>query len=178
MLLWAARTTASSTSERTSEQRHRVACMQLCDTCCRYEESLFKCEDDRYELDMVIECNSSTLRTLQPLLDRINKLPVHERSKFRMPKTLKTIHAHAIELVCVQPPVFPRPKIVTLWFRYADHGADVVDYIHRAPATALPVVIPRLQVRVCVCVCWCVLVRVCVTFARAGEGGGVARRAS
>ena len=69
-----------------------------------------------------------TLRTLQPLLERINKLPVHERSKFRMPKTLKTIHAHAIELV------------------YADHGADVVDYIHRAPATALPVIIPRLQV--------------------------------
>jgi paired amphipathic helix protein Sin3a len=27
--------------------------------CCRYEESLFKCEDDRYELDMVIECNAS-----------------------------------------------------------------------------------------------------------------------
>ncbi len=94
----------------------------------RYEESLFKCEDDRYELDMVIECNASTLRTLQPLLDRINKLPNHERGKFKMPKTLKTIHAHAIELV------------------YADHGADVVDYIHRAPATALPVVIPRLQV--------------------------------
>jgi paired amphipathic helix protein Sin3a len=100
----------------------------LTDALLRYEESLFKCEDDRYELDMVIECNASTLRTLQPLLDRINKLPAHERSKFRMPKTLKTIHAHAIELV------------------YADHGADVVDYIHRAPATALPVVIPRLQV--------------------------------
>ncbi len=94
----------------------------------RYEESLFKCEDDRYELDMVIECNASTLRTLQPLLERINRLPLYERGKFKMPKTLKTIHAHAIELV------------------YADHGADVVDYIHRAPATALPVVIPRLQV--------------------------------
>ena len=113
----------------------------LCDllhahACVRYEESLFKCEDDRYELDMVIECNASTLRTLQPLLDRINKLPNHERGKFKMPKTLKTIHAHAIELV------------------YADHGADVVDYIHRAPATALPVVIPRLQVQAPP-LCWC-----------------------
>lgn len=103
--------------------------MLLADMLYRYEESLFKCEDDRYELDMVIECNASTLRTLQPLLERINKLPSHERSKFKMPKSLKTIHAHAIELV------------------YADHGADVVDYIQRAPATALPVVIPRLQVQ-------------------------------
>ena len=121
---------------------HAVPSPALCDVWSRYEESLFKCEDDRYELDMVIECNASTLRTLQPLLERISRLPVHERSKFRMPKTLKTIHAHAIELV------------------YADHGADVVDYIHRAPATALPVVIPRLQVQhAVVCVgasrlCW------------------------
>ena len=28
----------------------------------QYEESLFKCEDDRFELDMVIESNQSTVR--------------------------------------------------------------------------------------------------------------------
>ena len=115
--------------ERTTPCRALHILISLADVLSRYEESLFKCEDDRYELDMVIECNASTLRTLQPLLERISKLPSHERSKFKMPKTLKTIHAHAIELV------------------YADHGADVVDYIQRAPATALPIVIPRLQVQ-------------------------------
>jgi histone deacetylase complex regulatory component SIN3 len=28
----------------------------------QYEESLFKCEDDRFELDMLIETNASTTR--------------------------------------------------------------------------------------------------------------------
>ena len=34
----------------------------------QYEEALFRCEDDRFELDMVIESNSSAIRAITPLV--------------------------------------------------------------------------------------------------------------
>ena len=49
----------------------------------QYEEALFRCEDDRFELDMVIERNASAIRTLGPLVDQIGG--EHPGSKaFRM----------------------------------------------------------------------------------------------
>ena len=36
-----------------------------------YEEALFKCEDDRYEFDMVIDANMSTIRVLESLHSEI-----------------------------------------------------------------------------------------------------------
>jgi hypothetical protein len=34
----------------------------------QYEEALFRCEDDRFELDMVIEANASAIRAITPLV--------------------------------------------------------------------------------------------------------------
>ena len=34
----------------------------------QYEEALFRCEDDRFELDMTIESNSSAIRAITPLV--------------------------------------------------------------------------------------------------------------
>ena len=34
----------------------------------QYEEALFRCEDDRFELDMTIESNSSAIRAVTPLV--------------------------------------------------------------------------------------------------------------
>ena len=36
----------------------------------QYEENLFRCEDDHYELDMAIETNASAIRAMQPLCDQ------------------------------------------------------------------------------------------------------------
>jgi len=55
----------------------------------QYEESLFKCEDDRYELDMVIEGNSSALRVLEPLVEKIKAMSFAERTKYKLPKPLR-----------------------------------------------------------------------------------------
>jgi len=37
----------------------------------QYEEALFKCEDERFEIDMVIDCNASALRLLEPLAEEL-----------------------------------------------------------------------------------------------------------
>lgn len=52
-----------------------------------YEENLFKCEDDRYELDMLIETNASLMRVLEALAAKIASLPptLAQRGKHRLP---------------------------------------------------------------------------------------------
>jgi paired amphipathic helix protein Sin3a len=40
----------------------------------QYEEALFKCEDDRFEVDMIIESNEATIRVLEPIAEEINSL--------------------------------------------------------------------------------------------------------
>jgi paired amphipathic helix protein Sin3a len=52
----------------------------------QYEEILFKCEDDRYELDLVIELNASTMRILEPIAKRITELSEEEKQHFRLEK--------------------------------------------------------------------------------------------
>ena len=41
----------------------------------QYEEALFRCEDDRFELDMVIERNASAMRAMAPLVEHISSAP-------------------------------------------------------------------------------------------------------
>lgn len=54
----------------------------------QYEEMLFKCEDDRFELDLVIELNASTVRALEPILKSINELGEEESARFRLDTAL------------------------------------------------------------------------------------------
>jgi hypothetical protein len=46
------------------DRRTAVSCGAMRCRKNQYEESLFKCEDDRFELDMVIESNQSTVRRI------------------------------------------------------------------------------------------------------------------
>lgn len=40
----------------------------------QYEENLFRCEDDRYELDMMIETNDSCIRSMNRLNEKVKEL--------------------------------------------------------------------------------------------------------
>ena len=44
----------------------------------QYEEALFRCEDERFEIDMVIDSNECALRVLEPLVNEINVLSAQE----------------------------------------------------------------------------------------------------
>ncbi|EKX35432.1 hypothetical protein GUITHDRAFT_51608, partial [Guillardia theta CCMP2712] len=91
----------------------------------QYEESLFKCEDDRFELDMLIEANASTLRLLEQIVDENDK--DRSRAQKLNLSSLKAIHFKAIERV------------------YGDYGPEIVEHLKRAPRVALNVVLPRLR---------------------------------
>ncbi|XP_024973666.1 paired amphipathic helix protein Sin3-like 2 isoform X2 [Cynara cardunculus var. scolymus] len=93
----------------------------------QYEESLFRCEDDRFELDMLLESVSSTAKRAEDLLNSINNKSINSEVPIRIEE-----HFTALDLRCIER-------------LYGDHGLDVMDILRRNPALALPVILTRLK---------------------------------
>ena len=49
-----------------------------------YEEALFRCEDERYELDVLIEQNAAAIRVLEPIVADIQQLTADQRKRCAM----------------------------------------------------------------------------------------------
>lgn len=97
----------------------------------QFEEALFKCEDERYELDLLIDHNLATIAVFEPLAKRFEAMPLEERAGQQLPSNLggtsEVIYRKAIRKV------------------YGDKAEDMVAGLRRSPAVALPVVLARLK---------------------------------
>ncbi|KAE8689306.1 Paired amphipathic helix protein Sin3-like 2 [Hibiscus syriacus] len=93
----------------------------------QYEESLFRCEDDRFELDMLLESVSSTAKRVEDLLNSINENKISMESPFRVEEHLTVLNLRCIERL------------------YGDHGLDVIEILRKTPALALSVILIRLK---------------------------------
>jgi len=99
----------------------------------QYEEALFKCEDERFEVDMVIDSNSSTIAILEPLAQEIQNLKAAEtkggqKFQYKLDKrSLGVIHLNAIIRI------------------YGDHGAEILELLKKNPAGAIPIILKRLK---------------------------------
>ncbi|KAI3716990.1 hypothetical protein L1987_68268 [Smallanthus sonchifolius] len=93
----------------------------------QYEESLFRCEDDRFELDMLLESVSSTAKRAEDLLNSINNKSIGTDVPIRIQD-----HFTALDLRCIER-------------LYGDHGLDVMDILRRNPSLALPIILTRLK---------------------------------
>ncbi|KAL0431680.1 UNVERIFIED_CONTAM: Paired amphipathic helix protein Sin3-like 2 [Sesamum radiatum] len=93
----------------------------------QYEESLFRCEDDRFELDMLLESVGSTAKRAEELLNSINNNSIGSDSPIRVED-----HFTALNLRCIER-------------LYGDHGLDVMDILRKNPSVALPVILTRLK---------------------------------
>ncbi|XP_047939077.1 paired amphipathic helix protein Sin3-like 2 isoform X3 [Salvia hispanica] len=93
----------------------------------QYEESLFRCEDDRFELDLLLESVSSTAKRAEELLNSITNKSTDSDSHIRIED-----HFTALNLRCIER-------------LYGDHGLDVMDILRKNPSHALPVVLTRLK---------------------------------
>ncbi|CAN0924109.1 Paired amphipathic helix protein Sin3-like 4 [Linum grandiflorum] len=92
----------------------------------QYEESLFRCEDDRFELDMLLESVNVTTKRVEELMEKINKT-----NKGDLPVRYED-HLTALNLRCIER-------------LYGDHGLDVMDVLRRNTSLALPVILTRLK---------------------------------
>eukprot|EP00501_MAST-03F_sp_TOSAG23-6_P000098 GSMAST32.ASY1.ANO1.100.1 assembled CDS len=93
-----------------------------------YEEALFRCEDERYEIDMVIEANLATIRLLEPLALDIQEMREKDKANSgENRRTLSVTHLKAIARI------------------YADHGHEILELLRKNPAGAIPIVLKRLK---------------------------------
>lgn len=94
----------------------------------QYEEALFRCEDDRFELDMVIETTKSAIGCLEEI-----KRSLQERSGDR--RTLKPLDPEDISPV----------QLRAVERIYGESKSDLREKLFRYPAVTVPTVLKRLS---------------------------------
>lgn len=93
-----------------------------------YEDNLYRCEDDRYELDMVIETNAATIMTLEPIAHTMTELPTEIKPMHALVDgVLNRIHYNAIQRI------------------YGEQGPEIVNQVKLNPSIAIPLVLARLK---------------------------------
>uniref|UniRef100_A0A8C1J7F4 SIN3 transcription regulator family member Ab n=2 Tax=Cyprinus carpio TaxID=7962 RepID=A0A8C1J7F4_CYPCA len=97
----------------------------------QYEEHIYRCEDERFELDVVLETNLATIRVLEAVQKRISRMSAEEQAKFRLDNTIggssEVIHRKAIQRI------------------YGDKAPDIIDGLKTNPAVSVPIVLKRLK---------------------------------
>ncbi|XP_050076400.1 uncharacterized protein LOC126563743 [Anopheles maculipalpis] len=99
----------------------------------QYEEFIYRCEDERFELDVVIESNSATIRVLEGVQKKLTRMSQDEVSRFRLDDCLggtsATIHQRALRRI------------------YGDKAADIIQGLKKNPSVAVPVVLRRMKAK-------------------------------
>ncbi|KAJ8924461.1 hypothetical protein NQ315_007258 [Exocentrus adspersus] len=99
----------------------------------QYEEYMYRCEDERFELDVVIEVNASTIRVLEGVFKKLGRMSSDEVAKFKLDDCLggssPTLHQRAIKRI------------------YGDKAPDIIEGLKRNPMVAVPVVLRRLKTK-------------------------------
>lgn len=99
----------------------------------QYEEIIYRCEDERFELDVVIETNSATIRVLEGVQKKISRMSQDELAKFRLDDFLggssQTIYQRALRRV------------------YGDKVVDIIQGLKKTPQIAVQVVLRRLKAK-------------------------------
>ncbi|WOG93367.1 hypothetical protein DCAR_0312651 [Daucus carota subsp. sativus] len=93
----------------------------------QYEESLFRCEDDRFELDMLLESVTATAKRAEELLNIMNKNSINSESTICVEDHFTALNFRCIERL------------------YGDHGLDVLDILRKNTSLSLPVILIRLK---------------------------------
>ncbi|KAJ3593367.1 hypothetical protein NHX12_005702 [Muraenolepis orangiensis] len=99
----------------------------------QYEEHIYRCEDERFEMDVVLETNLATIRALEAVQRRMSRMPAEEQLRFRLDNTMggcsEVIHRKAIQRI------------------YGDKALDIIDGLKKSPAVCVPIVLKRLKMK-------------------------------
>ncbi|XP_064471314.1 paired amphipathic helix protein Sin3a-like [Ornithodoros turicata] len=99
----------------------------------QYEEYIYRCEDERFELDVVVETNLATIRVLEAVQKKMQRMSAEERQRFRLDDTLggssSVIQQRAIRRI------------------YGDKSPDIIEGLKKNPVVAVPLVLRRLKAK-------------------------------
>lgn len=98
-----------------------------------YEDSMYRCEEERYEFDLNIEANKITIQRLEPIAKRIAAMTPEEARAFKLPDGLgdgmsKLVYKRVIKKIYDK-----------------ERGQEVIESLHEHPAVALPIVLKRMK---------------------------------
>lgn len=96
-----------------------------------YEETMYRCEEERYDFDMNIQANLDTIALLEPIQKRIELMSQDDRHRMTLPEGLggssKTIYKRVIHKI------------------YGDAAPQVLEQLEQNPAVSVPLVLRRLR---------------------------------
>ncbi|XP_059085243.1 paired amphipathic helix protein Sin3b-like [Tigriopus californicus] len=99
----------------------------------QFEEFIYRTEDERFEFDVVLETNRDTIKVLECVLKKMNRMPPEEAARYKLDDGLggssNTIHQRAIRRI------------------YGDKAADIIEGLKRNPVVAVPLVLRRLKAK-------------------------------
>uniref|UniRef100_A0A8C2WF41 Paired amphipathic helix protein Sin3a n=1 Tax=Cyclopterus lumpus TaxID=8103 RepID=A0A8C2WF41_CYCLU len=99
----------------------------------QYEEHIYRCEDERFELDVVLEANLATIRALETVQRRMSRMSAEEQLRFKLDNSMggssEVIHRKAIQRI------------------YGDKAHDIIDGLKKNPAVSVPIVLKRLKMK-------------------------------
>lgn len=94
----------------------------------QYEEALFRAEDERYDVELIVERTRSTIKALIPIQESMDSLSSDAKAAYRLPaNTLRAFHIRTIEKI------------------YGEKGYSVCELLKNHPVVSVPVVLCRLQ---------------------------------
>ena len=98
-----------------------------------FEEHIYRCEDERFELDVVIETNLDAIRTFEAVNKKLSRMSDDDKTKFRLDQylggTSEVTQRKAIQRI------------------YGDKASDIIDGLMKNPAVAVPIVLKRLKMK-------------------------------
>lgn len=126
-----------------------------------HEDVLFKMEDERFELDMLIDGISAAIARLEPLEEEIEALRAttelavaQQHGIFPEYRGASTSSPGSMEIRDAPPPRFQYRldnrtlgalHLSTVSRLYGEHGIEVLDLMRKNPAATIPVVLKRLR---------------------------------
>ena len=94
----------------------------------QYEEALFRAEDERYDVELIIDRTRSAIKALIPVQEHIDLLSPDAKASYTLPpNTLRAFHVRTIEKI------------------YGEKGNSVCQLLKDHPVVSVPVVLCRLQ---------------------------------
>ncbi|KAL3924281.1 MAG: hypothetical protein SGILL_001142 [Bacillariaceae sp.] len=116
-----------------------------------YEETLFRVEDERFEIDMTIDSNTCTLALLEPFAEEMAVLSVNElagqvdlENEQRANAEQKGLGGKYFQYT-FDPSilgVIHRNSIVRI---YGEQGPEILELLKNNPSVAIPIVVKRLR---------------------------------
>ncbi|KAG7367429.1 paired amphipathic helix repeat-containing protein [Nitzschia inconspicua] len=116
-----------------------------------YEETLFRCEDERFEIDMAIDSNLCTLAVLEPFAEELAVLSANE---LQIQVDIDSDPKPAAEQNGLGGKLIQYtfdPKILGVIHRnsivriYGEQGTEMLELLKNNPSVAIPIVVRRLR---------------------------------